>query len=242
MLYSRPKKSILVYLLVSAALVLILPASLVARNDKAVGIKSISTNLGVTMDIGAGDGATGGYDSKVKGVKCDLASLDEAQADREKIKCVLGWYANNPAQSIKLFWNKSFYFWSPWSGPLLSGTMGLNPWLKINPIVEIGKNPEGANLLSGVIGKVSAILWTISGLFFMFFGLYTLWRLGNLERVIGVSAFAIVSSSWVITLFSIGDHRFRLPIMGMSLFLQAVGIRTLFKGGKPPMVDGPALR
>jgi hypothetical protein len=239
---SKPRKSILVYLLISAILVLILPGSLVVRNDKAVGIKSISTNLGVTMDIGAGDGATGGYDSKVRGVDCKLGNLNEAEADRERIKCVLEWYVTNPTQSLKLFWNKSIYFWSPWSGPLLSGTMGLNPWLKINPIVDIAKTPDGSKLVAGGIGRVIAILWISSSLLFMLYGLFTLWRLGKLERVVGTLAFGVVASSWAITLVSIGDHRFRLPIMGMSLFLQVVGIRTLFRGGKPPMVDGPALR
>jgi hypothetical protein len=30
--------------------------------------------------------------------------------------------------------------------------------------------------------------------------------------------------------------------MGMSLFMQAIGIKTLFKKGKAQVVDGPALR
>jgi hypothetical protein len=239
---SKPKHFILIYVLASFLIVLILPATLVIRNDKAVQMKTISTNLGVTMNIGAGNGATGGYDSKVHGVKCESLSVDEAKADQERIKCVLDWYLKNPTQSLKLFWNKSVYFWSPWSGPLLSGTMGLNPWLKINPIVDIAKTPDGSKIVAGSFGKLIAVLWIVSGLVLMLLGLVTLWRAGKLEKTIGASAFAVVFSSWAITLISIGDHRFRLPIMGMSLFLQAVGIRTLFKGGKPPMVDGPALR
>jgi hypothetical protein len=51
-----------------------------------------------------------------------------------------------------------------------------------------------------------------------------------------------VATSWGISLLTIGDHRFRLPIMGMSIFLQAVGLKTLLKGGKAPIVDGPSLR
>jgi hypothetical protein len=30
--------------------------------------------------------------------------------------------------------------------------------------------------------------------------------------------------------------------MGMSIFLQAVGLKRLLKGGKAPIVDGPSLR
>jgi len=51
-----------------------------------------------------------------------------------------------------------------------------------------------------------------------------------------------ITTNWLITLFTIGDHRFRIPIMGLSLFLQVIGLKTLLRGGKPAMVDGPALR
>jgi hypothetical protein len=51
-----------------------------------------------------------------------------------------------------------------------------------------------------------------------------------------------VATNWLITLLTIGDHRFRIPIMGLSLFLQVIGLKTLLKGGKAPIVDGPSLR
>jgi hypothetical protein len=51
-----------------------------------------------------------------------------------------------------------------------------------------------------------------------------------------------VATNWLITLLTIGDHRFRIPIMGLSLFLQAIGLKTLLKGGKAPIVDGSSLR
>jgi hypothetical protein len=55
-------------------------------------------------------------------------------------------------------------------------------------------------------------------------------------------ALIAVGTNWAISLVTIGDHRFRIPIMGLSLFLQAIGLKTLLRGGKPAMVDGPALR
>ena len=226
----------------SLAVLFLLPTGLILRNEKAVGIRSISTNLGSTMNIGAGDGATGGYDSKIKGVKCLIKPTDINSEEIAKILCILKWYLNNPDKSLNLFLNKTVYFWSPWSGPILSGTMGLNPWLKINPIKSIEKTPGGSEFLLSAFGKTIAWIWLLGGLFFLFYGFFTLWKLNFLERFIGVLALIIVLSSWVVTLFSIGDHRFRLPVMGMSLFLQAIGLKTLFKGGKAVIVDGPTLR
>ena len=221
---------------------LFFPASLAFRNQEAVGVIAVSTNLGTTMDIGAGNLATGGYDSKEHGVNCNITSSDVAKADSQRVACVLKWYVSNPNSAVKLFYNKSIYFWSPWSGPVLSGTMGLNPWLKINPITNINKTPEGAALIGGMFGKLFAYFWIFSGLGLLLYGFSILWRAKGTERFIGLFAITIISSSWAITLISIGDHRFRLPVMGMSLFLQVIGFKTLIRGGKPAMVDGPALR
>jgi hypothetical protein len=194
------------------------------------------------MNIGAGDGATGGYDSKKQGVICDITTTDIGKADSERVACVLNWYGNNLSQVPKLFFNKSIYFWSPWSGPILSGTMARNPWLKINPIKSMERNPDGIKLITGPFGKLVAWAWLLSGVLLLFYGFYILWRAKFNERIIGVVALVVILASWAVTLISIGDHRFRLPIMGMSLFLQSIGLRTLLKGGNAPMVEGPALR
>lgn len=223
----KAKKFIVIHTLIALIVLMFFPATLVYRNQKAIDVLAVSTNLGVTMDIGAGNGATGGYDSKVKGVNCYITTDDVAIADRQRITCVLKWYVSNPEQSLRLFANKSVYFWSPWSGPVLSGTMGLNPWLKINPISSISKTPDGSKLISGNFGKVIAYFWIFSGLFLLFYGFLNLWRLSGLARVSGAIALTIVASSWAVTLISIGDHRFRVPIMCMSLFLQAVGVKSL---------------
>jgi hypothetical protein len=241
-IYRKSGKLIPIFVSLSLIILLFFPATLAFRNQKAVGVTAVSTNLGTTMDIGAGNLATGGYDSKEHGVKCNITSIDVAKADSQRVVCVLKWYVSNPSSAGKLFYNKSIYFWSPWSGPVLSGTMGLNPWLKINPITSINKTPEGAALIGGMFGKLFAYFWIFSGLGLLLYGFSILWRAKGTERFIGLFAMTIISSSWAITLISIGDHRFRLPVMGMSLFLQAIGLKTLLRGGKPAMVDGPALR
>ena len=227
--------------IVSLAVTLFFPATLMYRNYKAVGLTAVSTNLGNTMNIGAGNTATGGYMKKWDGVPCTLTG-NESQQDNQRVECVLNWYASNPVKSLKLFYNKTIYFWSPWFGPEANGTMARNPWLTISPIKNIASTPDGDKLVYGGFGKLVSWLWLFGGLALLLYGFIVLWRQNSLERFIGNFAIIAISTNWLISLISIGDHRFRIPIMGMSLFLQAIGLRTLFKGGKAPMVEGPALR
>jgi hypothetical protein len=226
---------------ITLVVTLLFPASLIYRNNQAVGINSISTNLGVTMNIGAGDNATGGYMKEGYGVECDLSG-NPSQQDNQRVGCVLNWYLGNPIKAAELFYNKSIYFWSPWYGPAANGTMARNPWLTINPLKNIATTQDGFNIVYGGFGKVISWLWLLGGLSLLLYGYFVLWRNNSLERFIGNLAMIAITTNWLITLFTIGDHRFRIPIMGMSLFLQAVGLKTLFSGGKAPMVDGPALR
>ena len=225
----------------SLAITLFFPATLIYRNNQAIGINSISTNLGVTMNIGAGDNATGGYIKEGFGVECDLSGTS-SQQDNQRVKCVLNWYLSNPVKAVELFYNKSIYFWSPWYGPAANGTMARNPWLTINPLKNIASTQDGFNVVYGGFGKAISWLWLLGGLALLFYGYFTLWRQNSLERFIGNLAMVAIATNWLITLFTIGDHRFRIPIMGFSLFLQVIGVKTLLKGGKAPMVEGPALR
>ena len=226
---------------ITLVVTLFFPATLIYRNNQAIGINSISTNLGVTMNIGAGDNATGGYMKEGYGVECDLSGTS-AQQDNQRTRCVLNWYLSNPKKAIELFYNKSIYFWSPWYGPSANGTMARNPWLTINPLKNIATTQDGFNIVYGGFGKVISWLWLLGGLTLLLYGYFILWRHNSLERFIGNLAMVAITTNWLITLFTIGDHRFRIPIMGMSLFLQAIGLKTLFSGGKAPMVDGTALR
>jgi hypothetical protein len=120
--------------------------------------------------------------------------------------------------------------------------MARSPWLKISPLVNIASNPEGGKLIYGSFGKLISWLWLLGGITLLLYGFIVLWRLGSLEKFIALMAMIAVSTNWLVSLISIGDHRFRLPIMGMTLFLQAVGLKTLFSRGKAQVVDGPALR
>jgi len=230
----------------SVAITVFIPASLIYRNNQAVGIKSISTNLGATMNIGAGDNATGGYMLKDFGVPCNSKGT-VSEKDIQVIKCVTKWYLENPKKSILLFYNKTIFFWSPWinngfAGDVFTGTMYRNPWLDISPLTHIAKNQDGANLIYGSFGKFVSWVWLLGGLVLLLYGYFTLMRQNSIERLIGNLAMIAVTTNWVISLFTIGDHRFRIPIMGLSLFLQVIGLKTLLKGGKAPIVDGSSLR
>lgn len=228
-------------ILLTLLLTLFFPATLVFRNNKAIGENVISTNLGGTMMIGAGDKATGGYVVGDTGIKCETTG-SVGEQDSQRVRCAIDWYLSNPENLPKLFFNKTIYFWSPWSGPLGNGTMARNPWLEINPIQQIIYTPDGNRLVFGSFGKLISWIWIFSGLMLMVYGFLVTWRQGGIERFIANLALSVIVLNTAISLVTIGDHRFRLPIMGFSLFLQVIGLKTLLSGGKSQMVDQPRLR
>ena len=237
------KKAFFIPLIFSIAIVSIAPSILIFRNQKAMGFAAISTNLGGTMNLGAGDKASGAYTFKDSGVPCSEITGNAAQKDQHLTKCVIKWYISHPVKALKLAYNKSKFFWSPWYGPEANGSMARNPWLKINPLKSISEgNPDGMKLVFGGLGKLLSYIWILGQLLLMFYGLKVSKNFGRIEWFAAILIFSEVLISWLISIGTLGDHRQRLPIMGMSLFLQAVGLRTLLRGGKLPMADGPGLR
>jgi hypothetical protein len=237
-----------IFISLNMIIVLIGPGVMMYRNSKAMGFTTVSTNLGVTMNIGAGDEATGGYNGKYNGVPCPEATGNEAQVDSAKVKCVLKWYVANPTKFLKLSWNKALYFWSPWFGPVANGTMARNPWRVNHPLSDTIQSQEGVNLVYGTVGKVFSWLWMIACLFFIAYGFRFLWRAGQQERLWGTAALALVSINWLSSIATIGDHRFRIPTMALSVALQAIGLSSLFLNkrkrllGQGVKVSWPSLR
>jgi len=76
----------------SPAAALLFPAFLVVRNAIATGQAYISTNLGVTMRIGAGPGATGGYGNGSSQLVCPEVEGSPADKDNAVVGCVVNWY------------------------------------------------------------------------------------------------------------------------------------------------------
>jgi hypothetical protein len=223
------KKSNLVGIAVGLILILLFPIGLVERNHSAHGLRSVSTNLGYTMNIGYGDNATGGYSNGANGVPCTVTATDAAGIDNQKVGCVIKWISENPSKTLLLSVKKAFYFWSPWSGPVANGTMARNPWLKINPISKIVKTQDGFTLVNGNLGKALGWLWLLGGLALFVLGFIGLWRMKGTERILGLALGSSVVIQMLISMATIGDHRFRLPTLGFSLVLQAVGLLILFR-------------
>ncbi len=203
-------------------IMMILPVALVIRNVSSGNGAVISRNLGVTMSLGAGDKATGGY-GNTGGVPCPPIPPAAVTTDGQLVKCTLSWYFQHPRKGVILALKKSVYFWSPWYGPIANGTMARNPWLKIDPVRNMDTTRQGHNLVYGWFGKVISWIWLLSGLFLLFFGFRWLQRLGGLESQISVLVGVPVLTAWLTAVGTIGDHRFRLPTLGLSLFLQVVG-------------------
>jgi len=225
---------------ISLGIVIIAPGIMMFRNSQAMGFTAISTNLGVTMNIGAGDEATGGYNGKYNGVPCPEAVGNEAEVDSAKVKCVVEWYLANPIKFLKLSWNKALYFWSPWYGPVANGTMARNPWRVNHPLNDTIKTQSGANLVYGNTGKLLSWLWLLATLTFLALGFRFLWSAGGIERLWGSAAFSMVVINWLSSIATIGDHRFRIPTMTLSLLLQIIGFCALFVNRRKRLV-GPSV-
>ena len=242
-LVRKPIKSAVLVMILSTTVVAISPALLMFRNQNANGFTAISTNLGTTMNLGAGDEADGSYRPKEPfGVPCSTIEGNAAQQDSHLVRCVISWYLSSPTKSVELLTNKAVFFWSPWFGPEAVGSMARNPWLKISPLVDIATNSEGGNkLVYGSVGKIISWIWLLASLALLAIGFWRLWRSGGIEKVVGLFAITQIVLNWLIAMGTLGDHRQRLPILGLSIFLQAVGIKTIFKGKSGGLVEGPTL-
>jgi hypothetical protein len=221
------KKLNIKFISVGAIALLVLPALLVFRNSEAVGKPTISTNLGVTMNLGVGEETLGGYNRIGPAINCEPKAPGDTVSDNEVVACVLKWYATNPLKTVKLALNKSLYYWSPWSGPVAEGTMARNPWLKISPVRNMQTSVEGANLVRGTFGKLVSYSWLVGQVALLVWGFLALKRRGKFEAQVGFLVLTPTALAWLITLGTIGDHRFRIPTMGLSLLLQGAGILAI---------------
>ena len=212
------------------AIMMVAPAIMIYRNYVVIDKATISTNLGVTMRIGAGPDTTGGYVRKGPEVPCEPVAPSTTLTDNEIVKCVITWYISNPLDTARLSINKALFFWSPWSGPKMEGTMARNPWLKISPAHQISVGSQsGRDFMYSWFGVAVSYGWIIGQMLFLFMGYRSLRRLGSDEKFFANVVAAPVVLSWLISIGTIGDHRFRIPTMSMSIFLQVVAFLAIRK-------------
>lgn len=217
-----------IFLVMNLGIVSVGPAVMIFRNQHVHGFAAISTNLGVTMKLGAGPGTSGGYSSKPEGiVECPSTEGDAAKQDAATVRCVIDWYLKNPTTTIKLFWNKARFFWSPWFGPERNGTTLRNPWLQNHPFKTLIRTESDLMFFFGPIGKFISWLWMFLSLTILVRGAVYLWRFGGLERVISILACSDITINLITSLLTIGDQRFRIPSMGAIVLLQAIGLFSL---------------
>ena len=204
------------------------PAIMMQRNIKSIDKAVISTNLGVTMRIGAGDETQGGYARTGPDIPCEPTPPATATTDNDVVKCVIKWYASNPGKSMRLFINKAWFYWTPWSGPLGNGTMARNPWLKVNPIVNIAKGSQSGNdLVYKSVGRGISFFWVIGCISLFFIGFFWLRSMKGIYSNLAYASAIPVVISWLVAMGTIGDHRFRIPTMTLSVFLQVIGYFAL---------------
>jgi hypothetical protein len=209
-------------------IMIIAPAIMIIRNVEVIDKATISTNLGVTMRIGAGPETSGGYGRSGPEVPCEPKPPATAVTDNDVVQCVIKWYLSNPVDTVRLSFNKSLFFWSPWSGPIAEGTMARNPWLKVSPVQEVATSSvSGQNLVAGPIGKVISYLWLMGQVALLLVGYRSLRRLGSDERFFANVIMIPIVLSWLISIGTIGDHRFRIPTMSLSLFLQVAALLAI---------------
>lgn len=227
-LMSKSRKVQALILVGVVGVMAIAPAILIQRNIASIDKAVISTNLGVTMRIGAGPQTTGGYSHTGPDVPCDPVPPATTVSDNDVVKCVIKWYIANPVKAGKLFVKKGWYYWTPWSGPLGNGTMARNPWLKVNPIMDIARGSQSGNdLVYKSVGKGISFFWVVGCISLFFIGFFWLRSMKGIYANIAWLTGIPVVISWLVSMGTIGDHRFRIPTMSLSVFLQVMGYFAL---------------
>ena len=212
------------------AIMMVAPAIMIYRNSVVIDKATISTNISPAFTIGAGPETSGGYKRTGPEVPCEPKEAGVALTENEVVLCVVKWYLSNPVDTVRLSFNKALFFWSPWSGPKVEGTMARNPWLKISPVQQISVSSQsGRDFMYSGFGVAVSYGWILGQMFFLFLGYRTLRKLGQDEKFLARIVIAPVLLSWLISIGTIGDHRFRIPTMSMSIFLQVVAFLAIRK-------------
>jgi hypothetical protein len=95
-----------------------------------------------------------------------------------------------------------------------------NPWTDWSPVVKMMENPETRGFVLGFTGKIISLMWTLGQILFFIYGFILLKRMGRVVTQAAWIGFLSVIASWLISIGTVGDHRFRIPTMVFSLIFQ----------------------
>ena len=196
------------------------PLALTLRNHTTHGVYMVSSNLADTLLIGAGDHASGAYNENPKVIPCELDTSSLSNREKTLRNCVLHWYLTHPSKAARLFLNKAFFYWTPWSGPLSKGTLGSNPWLKIAPGDLIQKNIESSSVL--LFTKFISFIYLFGYIALSIIGYRQLLLRKKKDVIIRLAHISFISIviNMLISMATIGDNRFRVPMIGFLMLLQ----------------------
>jgi hypothetical protein len=96
---------------------------------------------------------------------------------------------------------------------------------------DIGVSVSGGDgtLVYGTFGVIVSWGWIFGQMILLLVGYRSIRRIGQDEKFFARIVLTPVVLSWLITIGTIGDHRFRVPTMSMSIFLQVAAFLAIRK-------------
>ena len=92
----------------------------------------------------------------------------------------------------------------------------------------------------GNVGKAFSWIWVLGSLALMVYGFIALRMRGGLSTLLAWALFIPVLLNTASSMGTIGDHRFRIPTLSLSLLLQLFGAYALFsRKSFRRGIDGP---
>lgn len=212
------------------------PFAVALRTQDTTGHFALSANFGVTARIGLNDHASGGftYDLQtLEGCKLPprLFSRDRVGFTNAELftsnsmltMCASRWAIHHPARTLWLGLKKALYFWSPMTGPTTHQRQAT--WGQPFNILRLFPHSLRDSLPFRIVSNVLFNLWTVLVLASIATGVALAWRQGC--RIATAALLVPVLCFMAISMVTIGDPRFRLPIAPFYIGLQGIALAAV---------------